>query len=98
MIARLATFKVNPGKAAELEAAIGWLTAQVREKEGAEAAPLYQLVKSRTDPLLYKMVIVFRDQAAVDAHQVSQHHIDLKPRLEGVLAEKPEAESFDFVG
>ena len=96
MLFRTATFNVIPGKNAEFEAAFRWLMAEVKAKE-AGGASLYQLVKSRTDPQAYRVVIVFRDQAAEDAHRASDHHAGLGARMVGTLVDKAQAETFDFV-
>jgi quinol monooxygenase YgiN len=66
MIAVVATITVHADKVEEFEAIARGLEAQVKANE--PDCLLYCMAKSVTDPLVYRNMELFRDQAAIDEH------------------------------
>ncbi len=96
MIAVIATLRVQEGKGSELEAVFADLAAKVRANEPGNS--LYQLTKSRTEANTYKVMELYRDVAAQDAHRSSDHFKAGGPLLGACLAGRPEIEYLDTVG
>ena len=95
MIAVVATLKAKPGAEAEFEAAFAEMTAGVRAHEPGNS--VYQLAKSRTEPGVYKVLEIYADQDAVEAHRASDHFRAGGRKLRDLLAEPPQVEAFDAV-
>ena len=66
MIGVVATLKVQDGKQGEFEAVFNDLSKQVRANEPGNI--VYQLTKSRTDPTVYKVLELYKDEDALKAH------------------------------
>jgi quinol monooxygenase YgiN len=96
MIAVIATLRVQGGKAQEFETLFGQLAAQVRANESGSIA--YQLCRSRTEADTYKVLEIYRDEQALEAHRASEHFRSAGPGLGTVLAGRPEIELLDAVG
>ena len=96
MLAIVATLKVNEGRNADFEAAFREAMAGVRANEPKNS--LYQLVRSRDEPQTYRVMELYTDDAALDAHRDSEHFKALGPKLKGVLAERPVIILHDTVG
>jgi quinol monooxygenase YgiN len=96
MIGVIATLRVQDGKAQEFESLFGQLAAQVRANESGNVA--YQLCRSRTEAGTYKVLEIYRDQQALEAHRASEHFRAAGPGLGAVLAGRPEVEVLDAVG
>jgi quinol monooxygenase YgiN len=96
MIAVIATLRIKEGKADAFEAAFGRLAAQVRANESGNLA--YQLARSRSDANTYKVLEIYRDEAALEAHRASEHFRAAGPALGAVLDGRPELELLDAVG
>lgn len=95
MIAVIATLTIQAEKIAEFEAVFTELAAKVRANEpGCHA---YQLCKSRTVPNTYKVLELYADAAALQAHGSSDYFKAAGPALGGVLAGAPEIEYLDGV-
>jgi len=71
MIAVIATIHVREDKVADFERAVRELEAAVKARE--PDCLLYRMARSRTEPLTYKNLEIFRDQAALDSHQAQEH-------------------------
>lgn len=95
MIAVIAILRAKPDKAQEFERLFTQLAAQVRENEGGNIA--YQLCRSRTEPNTYKVLELYRDEEALEAHRASDHFRKAGPGLGGVLEGRPEIELLDAV-
>jgi quinol monooxygenase YgiN len=95
MIAIVATLKVAEGKNAEFEAIFTAHAQTVRSNEPGNLD--YQLVKSRTDPQTYKVLEMYKDEAAVAAHRAADHQQALGPKLAGLMGGRPEIELLDGV-
>ncbi|HEY3799154.1 MAG TPA: putative quinol monooxygenase [Caulobacteraceae bacterium] len=95
MIGIVATLKVNEGKGEQLEAAFKEAMAAVRANEPGNI--IYQLTKSRAEPNTYKVLELYKDDAATAAHRDSDHYKALGPKLAGCLAGRPEIELLDGV-
>jgi quinol monooxygenase YgiN len=95
MIGIVATIKVQGGKNAEFEGVFKALTAKVRADEPGNIC--YQLTKSRTDPNTYKVLELYKDQAAMDAHRASDHFRSLGREMGAFMDGRPEIETLDGV-
>lgn len=64
------------------------LAKELVEKSQAEAGNVsYTLNKSTADPKVHTFIEIWKDQAAIDAHNASEHFTRLVPRL-GALVEQ----------
>jgi quinol monooxygenase YgiN len=96
MIGLVATLKVQPDKTAEFETVFGELVAQVRVNE--KGCRLYQLARTRKDPCVYKVLELYDDQAALDAHMKAEYFKGAAGKFGGLLAGAPDTDFFDAVG
>ena len=96
MIGVVATLKVQDGKGADLEKVFGELAAKVKANEAG--CLIYQLTKSRTDPNTYKVLELYKDQAAIDVHGKSDAFKAAAAGMGGTTAGRPTVEYFDAVG
>lgn len=95
MIGVVATLKVQDGKGPEFEAVFKELTAQVRANEPGCIA--YQLTRSRTEPNTYKVLELYKDEAALAQHGQSDYFKAAGPKMGPCLAGRPEIERLDGV-
>ena len=95
MIGIVATLKVQEGKNAEFEAIFTELSGKVRANEPGNL--LYQLTKSRADPNTYKVMELYKDQAAIDAHGVTDYFRELGRKMGPCMAGRAEVEMLDGV-
>ena len=91
----VATLKVQDGKNDEFEAVFRDLTAQVRANEAG--CLMYQLTKSRTDPTVYKVLELYKDQDAVTHHGGTDYFRAAGPKMGACLGGRPEIEYLDGV-
>lgn len=94
MIALVATLKIQDGKNAEFEAVFRELSQQVRANEPGNV--LYQLTRT-SDPNTYKVLEIYKDEAATAAHRDAEHFKAAGPKLGAVLAGRPEIERLTTV-
>ena len=94
MIGLIATLRVKDGMTQEFETLFGQLATQVRANESGNL--VYQLCRSRTEADTYKVLEVYRDEEAVEAHRASEHFrgSGLGPMLNG----RPDVEVLDAIG
>ena len=92
----IAKLPIQEGKGQEFEAFFTELAKQVRANEPGNLA--YQLTKSRTEPNVYKVLELYKDQEAVDHHGKTEYFRAAGPKFAGVLAGRPEIEYLDGVG
>lgn len=71
MIAVIATIRVQADKVGDFERIARALEDAVNTNE--EGCLLYRMTKSRTEPLTYKNLEIFRDQAALDRHVAADY-------------------------
>ena len=71
MVGGLKTLVVKAGHESEFEALFAELRNAIRQHE--PGCHVYALLKSRTNSRNYIVHEQYRDQAALDSHQVSQH-------------------------
>ena len=95
MIAVVAKLKAQPGKEAQFEAAFAEMVAGVRANEPGNS--VYQLARSRTEPGDYRVLEVYADDAALEAHRASDHFRAGGRKLRDLLAALPEVEVLDAV-
>ncbi len=94
MHAIIATLKVQEGKTEEFETIFRDLSQQVRANEPGNV--LYQLVRT-SEPTTYKVLELYKDEAAMAAHGQAEHFRAAGPKLGGVLAGRPEIERLTAV-
>jgi len=95
MIGVVATLKVADGKAEAFETAFLALAAQVRANEPGCLA--YQLTRSRTEPGIYKVLELYRDEESLKAHGQSAHLHAAGPALMPCMGGPPVIEYLDAV-
>jgi len=95
MIGVIATLKIQDGKAEDFEAVFRTLSAAVRASEPGNLC--YQLTRSKSDPLTYKVLELYADADALNLHGASAHFRAAGPGLGACLAGKPEIEYLDGV-
>ena len=96
MIGVIAVMRAKEGREAEFEAVFDEMTAQVKAKEPGNR--MYQLTRSRTEPRTYKVMEVYHDQAAYEAHGSSDHYKEGGRKLRDLAECRPEIEVLDTVG
>lgn len=96
MIGIFATLIAKSGRKADFEAAFRQMAAAVRTREpGAE---LYQLCKVQKAPDTYRVMELYVDQAAVEAHRSNYRYRALGVALRDLLEAPPAVEMLDTVG
>jgi quinol monooxygenase YgiN len=96
MIGVIATLKIKEGESEAFEKGFLDLAKQVRANEPGNVA--YQLTKSRTEPDTYKVLEIYKDQAALEAHGQSEHFKTGGRAFGATLAGRPEVEYLDGIG
>lgn len=96
MIGVVAVIRAREGREAEFEAVFAELTAGVKANE--PGAHVYQLTRSRTEPRTYKVLEIYADQAALEAHGASDHYREGGRKLRDLVEGRPEVELLDAVG
>ena len=95
MIGIVATLKIQDGKADEFEAVFAELSAKVRANEPGNL--MYQLTRSRTEAGTYKVLELYKDEAALNAHRTADHFRELGAKMGACLAGRPDVELLDAV-
>lgn len=95
MIGIIATFVVKPEETANFEAAIADFVAKVKANEPGVVT--YDCFKSRTDANTYHMLEIYADQAALDAHDKTEHMKAVVPALMAAFASPPKLQFLDKV-
>ena len=89
MITIVATLKAQPGKEAELQAALEEMIPQVREKEAGKVTA-YALHTRDDDPSTFLFYEQYASADALAAHGTTDHMKALGAKLAGLLAGRPE--------
>lgn len=95
MIGVVAVIRAREGREQEFEQVFAEMTAKVKANEPGNH--MYQLTKSRSEPRTYKVLEMYADQAAVEAHGASEHFKDGGRRLRDLVEGRPEVEFLDAV-
>ena len=95
MLGVVATIKVQAGKGADFEAVFLRLAAKVRADEPGNH--LYQLTRSRTEPDTYKVLVLYEDQSAVDAHRASDHFREIGREMGALMAGRADVDVLDAI-
>lgn len=95
MIGVVAKIVAKEGQEQTLEDAFRVAVAAVKADEPGNK--MYQLTKSRTEPRTYKVMEIYTDQAALDAHGQSEHYKALGRTLRDAVEGRPEVEVLDTV-
>ena len=96
MIGVVAILKVKPGAGVGFESVFRELAARVRADEPDNV--LYDLFRSRTDPDTYKVLEIYRSEAALSAHRESAHFKEIVPKMAEFREGRPEVEYLDGIG
>lgn len=95
MIGVLAVLTVRDGMQGAFEEAATALALAVRANE--TGCVLYTFVKSRTDPVSYTAMELYKTAEDVVAHGTSAHFKALSPALGACLAAPPQVTQYDVV-
>ena len=95
MIGVVAIIRAKEGREAEFERVFAEMTAKVKANEPGNQ--LYQLTRSRTEPRTYKVMEMYADQAAFEAHGSSDHYKEGGRALRELVEGRPEVELLDTV-
>jgi quinol monooxygenase YgiN len=95
MIAVIATLKIKDGAAKQFEQIFARLSEGVQTHEAGNLA--YQLCRTRSDPNTYKVLEIYRDEEALEAHRAAEHFRAAGPDLADVIAERPDIEYLDAI-
>ncbi len=87
MLTAIATLKANPGKEAELQAALTTLVAAVKENEQGQTL-IYTCHVADNDPATFIMYEVYADDAAFAAHGKTPHMAAFAGGLRELVAGK----------
>ena len=94
-IAVIATLTVADGQNEAFETAFTEAAQAVAANEPGNSA--YRVTRSRENGQVYKILEVYADQAALEAHGASDHFKALGRSLKGVLAGAPTLEYLDLI-
>ncbi len=95
MIGVVATIQAKEGREAEFEQVFAEMTSQVKSKEPGNH--MYQLTRSRSEPRTYKVLEMYADQAALEAHGASDHYKEGGRKLRDLVEGRPVVELLDAV-
>ena len=95
MVGVVAVIRAKEGREAEFEQVFAEMTAGVKANEPGNR--MYQLTRSRTEPRLYKVLEMYDDQAALEAHGASDHYREGGRKLRDLVEGRPEVEVLDAV-
>ncbi len=95
MLGVIATITVQDGKAAEFEAAFAKMVAAVKANEPGNH--MYALWKPQDGSHDYRVVEIYEDAAALEAHAKSDHFREGGRSLRDLVAAPPKVERFDPV-
>ena len=95
MIGVTAKLTVAPGKEAAFEEAAKALAAQVNANE--PGCVMYELYKSPKDASIYIFLEKYADQAALDAHFITEYFLAAQAPLGACLAGAPDIQVYEAV-
>jgi quinol monooxygenase YgiN len=95
MIGVVAILKIQDGKNAEFEAACREHMANVKANEPGNLG--YYFTKSRADANTYKVLELYKDEAALQAHREAPHQREFGGKVGPHMAARPEIEVLDGV-
>ena len=95
MIGVVAVIRAREGQEQAFEQVFARLTEEVKASEPGNQ--LYQLTRSRTEPRTYKVLEIYQDEAALQAHGASDHYKAGGRELRDLVEGRPEVEVLDAV-
>ena len=95
MIGVIAVIRAKEGQEAEFERMFAEMTAQVKANEPGNQ--VYQLTRSRAEPRTYKVLEMYADQEALEAHGSSEHYKAGGRQMRELVEGRPEVEVLDAV-
>ena len=93
MIAVIATIRAKEGMGPEFEAAFAPLAAAVNANEPGNH--LYRLTRVQGEADVYKVLEIYENQEAIDAHRASTHFKELGAALGPFMAGRAEIERLE---
>jgi quinol monooxygenase YgiN len=96
MIAIVATLRIKEGASEQFEEVFGRLSENVRANEPGNL--VYQLCRARSDETTYKVLEIYRDEDALEAHRSAEHFRAAGPDLAATLSDRPDIEYLDAIG
>lgn len=95
MIGVVATIKVKPGVGPDYEAVFTELAERVRRDEPDNV--VYELFRSRAEADTYKVLEIYRSEAALEAHRQSAHFQEIVPKMAPFRDGRPAVEYLDGI-
>lgn len=95
MMSSQVVVRPKPGQAEAFVAAFNALAREVLANE--PGALEYYLLRSRADPDSYRVVELYRDQAAYEVHKLAPHYVAGIRGILSLLDSTPHVEHFDAV-
>ena len=95
MIGVVAVLRAKEGQEAEFERVFLEMTEAVKANE--PGAKMYQLTRSRDEPRTYKVLEMYTDEAALEAHRTSDHYRAGGRRMRDLVDAPPQVEVLDAV-
>ena len=95
MIGVVAVLKVKEGQEAEFERIFKEMTAKVKADEPGNH--MYQLTRSRNESRTYKVLEMYADEAALEAHRTSDHYKAGGRQMRELVDAPPQVELLDAV-
>ena len=95
MIGVVAVLRAKQGREQEFEQVFQRLTAEVKANEPGNH--IYQLTRSRSEPSTYKVLEMYEDEEALEAHGGSPHYKAAGRELRDLVEGRPEVETLDAV-
>jgi len=93
MIGVIAVLKVQPDKTSPFEAVFASLAEKVRANEPGNL--MYQLTRARSEPGVYKVLELYRDQDALTHHGQTDYFKAAGGAMAPFMAARPEIEYLD---
>lgn len=95
MFASLVTLQAKPGESDRLEALFADYGAWIAAHEPGTL--VYRLGRSRTEPDGYRVIEIYADEAAFEAHKASERFPPFREALQGLLAAPPVGHRVDIL-
>ena len=96
MIALIATLQIKDRSSREFEHIFARLAGSVRSNEPGNV--VYRLCRTRGDENTYKVLEIYRNEAALEEHRTSEHFRGAGQDLGTVLNGRPDIEYLDVIG
>jgi len=95
LLALIVKLKIKPGSSEEFERRFADLAELVRASEVGNIE--VRLCRSQTDPTMFTAFEIYRDQAAIDAHEKMAYVAAHSPGLMALFDGVPKVETLDLI-